>query len=362
MDERLAALGLALPVAPPPVVTRPIVVARPDALLRRTILVRDGRHQVAGLLELGPAGLRLTATGAPRTVAWTTITDVQAVGGRVIVRTPQQRWELVLAVEGVAEPGLAPYLAAVIAEGMRGPLDPLGGALHELANASDRIIDTFGDADDPIVPIAVGSFALLAAALFAVIIPVAVELLARRAVAPGAFAIDPRIAAFDPRGIAAALAFAAALASWSARLALGPAAASWARGTLRGWHRNAVPVERAVRLLLARLLLAPGLIALAGLVALLLLLPSAAARTTIDAAGIHQRFGVPLVGVDRQWREVVDVVPVAVGIGERAEGFATLLVLADGTRISTRGSDLSGGGERQLFDYARAWARSDRPR
>lgn len=359
MDERLAALGLAAPAPAAPL--PPVVAARPDALLRRTVLVREGRRAVAGLLEIGPAGVRLTAGGAPRTVGWSAITDAHAERGQVVIATAHQRWELALSVDGVAEPDLAPFLAAIIAEGRRGPLDPVGGAIHELANASDRMIDAFGDADDPVVPIAVGTFTLLAAALFAVLLPVAVEIAARRAVAPGAFAIDPRVAALDPRSIVAASALAAALAAWSARYALGAAATAWARGTLRGWHRNAMPAERMVRLLLARLLLDPGRIMLGGLVALALLLPSAGARTTLDASGIHQRYGLPFVGVDRPWREVVEVVPVAVGIGERAEGFATTLVLRDGARISTRGSDLGGGSERQLFEHARVWSGIERP-
>lgn len=356
MDERLAALGLAAPAALPPV-----VAARPDALLRRTVLVREGRRSVAGLLEIGPSGLRLTADGAPRTVGWSAITDAHAERGEVLVATAHQRWGLALSVDGIPEPALAPLLAAVVTEGRGGTLDPVGGAIHELANASDRMIDAFGDADDPVVPLAVGAFTLLAAALFAVMLPVAVELAARRGIAAGAFAIDPRVAALDPRSIAAASALAAALAAWSARYALGASAMAWARGTLRGWHRNAMPAERLVRLLLARLLLTPGRVALFGLAALALLLPSAAARTTLDASGIHQRFGLPFVGVDRPWREVVEVVPVAVGIGERAEGFATTLVLRDGTRISTRGSDLGGGTERQLFEHARVWSGIERP-
>jgi len=360
MDERLAALGLAAPVAPAAPLP-PVVAARPDALERRTVLVREGRGRVAGLLEIGPAGMRLTASGAPRTTGWSSITEARAERGRVIITLPHQRWELEPAVDGIAEPTLAPLLAAVIAEGRRGSLDPVGGALHELANASDRLIDSFGDADDPIVPVAVGSFTMLAATLFAVMLPVVVEIAVRRAVPAGGFAIDPRIGAFDPRAIVASAALAAALASWSARYALGPSAAAWARGTLRGWHHNAVPAERAIRLLLAHVLLRPGQIALAGLAALVLLLPSAAARTTLDASGIHQSVGLPLLGADHIWREVVEVVPVAVGIGERAEGFATTLILRDGTRISTRGSDLSGGGERQLFEHARVWAGIERP-
>jgi len=364
MDERLVALGLARPApaaapdtapAAAPAVA-PVTVARPDALLRRPVLLREGRREIPALLEAVSGGVRVTASGAPRTIAWSGITAAYQERGRVVIVTPHQRWELALSVDGVAEPSLSPYLVAVLAEGRRGALDPVGGPLHELANASDRVIDTFGDADDPIVPLAVGSFTLVAAALFAVILPVAVEIVVRRGVAPGSFAIDPRIAALDPRGIAAAAMLAAALASWSARYALGEAAGAWARGTLRGWHRNAVPVERVLRSLLAHVLLTPGRIALGGLAALVLLLPSAAARTTVDASGIHQRFGLPLIGVDRAWTQVVDVVPVAVGIGERPEGFATTLVLADGTRISTRGSDLAGGGERQLFEHARVWS------
>lgn len=339
----------------------PVTVARPDALLCRPVLLREGRRQVSALLEVGPGGIRLTATGAPRMIGWTGITAVSESRGWAVVTTPQQRWALALALDGIAEPGLSRHLAAVLDAGRRGALDPVGGALHELANASDRVIDTFADADDPIVPLAVGGFTIVAAALFVLVVPAAVALIVRRGVAAGSFAIDPRIAPLDPRALAAAAAFAAALAAWSARYALGDAATVWARGTLRGWHRNAAPISRAVRAIIARLLLSPGRIALAGGLALILIVPSAAARTTIDAAGIHQRIGLPFAGTDHSWSAVVDIVPVAVGIGERPEGFATTFVLADGTRIATRGNDLAGGTERQLFDRARIWARSSGP-
>jgi hypothetical protein len=54
---------------------------------------------------------------------------------------------------------------------------------------------------------------------------------------------------------------------------------------------------------------------------------------------------------------VIDVVAVAVGFGERSEGFDTMLVFSDGSKLSTRGRDLVGGSERALFDLARAHAR-----
>ena len=91
MDERLAALGLAprlAPAAPLP----PVVAARPDALLRQAVLVRDGRRQVDGLLEIGPAGIRLTVGGTPRTLGWSGISAARATQGEVVIETPHLRW------------------------------------------------------------------------------------------------------------------------------------------------------------------------------------------------------------------------------------------------------------------------------
>jgi len=91
--------------------------------------------------------------------------------------------------------------------------------------------------------------------------------------------------------------------------------------------------------------------------AILLALPSVFARTVVDASGLHTASGLPFLSSDSPWSDVTDVVPVAVGFGERLEGFATTLVLADGSRVSTRGRDLLGGTERAFYDFSRAHAR-----
>jgi len=88
-------------------------------------------------------------------------------------------------------------------------------------------------------------------------------------------------------------------------------------------------------------------------VAIVSLLPSAFARAVIDGDGIHEASGLPFLSSDHSWADVSDVVSLAVGFGERAEGFDTMLVFSDGERLSTRGRDLAGGTVRQIYDFAR---------
>jgi hypothetical protein len=182
-------------------------------------------------------------------------------------------------------------------------------------------------------------------------------LAARIEPARGAFAIFPRIAFFDPRVVVVAFAASIALAVTVGRLALGPAAVTWARGTVRGWHRNAFGAEETGRRIVARLMLAPAIAALVAGIGLATLLPSAFARTVVDSQGIHEASGLPLISRDRSWAELVEVSALAVGFSERAEGFDTMLLFSDGTRLSTRGRDLAGGSERALYDLARAHTR-----
>ena len=165
------------------------------------------------------------------------------------------------------------------------------------------------------------------------------------------------IAEDDAGTVVAAFAAAAALSVVVARTALGPAAESWARGALRGWHRNVDGVEAVARRGIAKLMLAPRVAAVIAAVAVVTLLPSAFARTVVDGDGVHEASGFPFVSWDHPWAELNNVVPIAVGYGERAEGFDTLLVFTDGSKLSTRGRDLVGGSERALYDLARAHAR-----
>jgi hypothetical protein len=351
VNERLAAIGLARPIE------EPVFVARPNALLRQAVQIRDGHRDRDALCEVDASGIRIGGTRDARSIAWRDARSISVDRGRVHIVSPSGSVNMAIALDGVAEPKLAPLFGRVLEEGRAGTLEPHTGALHELALGIDRSIESFADADDPVVPLAVGAFAAVAGVVLVGAIPSMLMLAARIEPARGAFAILPRIAFFDPRVVVIAFAASIALAVTVGRLALGPAALTWARGTVRGWHRNGFGAAEIARRIVARLMLAPAIAAIVAAVALGTLLPSAFARTVIDPEGIHQASGLPFISRDRSWAEVIEVAPLAVGFGERAEGFDTLLVFSDGSRLSTRGRDLAGGTERALYDLARAHAK-----
>ena len=389
MDERLIALGLAQPVAEPPVaapvtaapviaapvvgeaiqvarpnflvrqpvVAEPVQVARPNALVRQAVSVRDGRRRRDALCELDQSGIRITGGEIALAIPWRDVRSISVDRGQTLVVSGVASTAITVVLDGIGEPGLAPLFASVLEEGRAGTLASPTGARHELALGIDRVLEGFADADDPIVPIAVGVCTVLAGFVILAALPATVQLAARVQPAPGSFALLPRIAFFDPRTIVAAFGAAAALSVVVARTALGPAAASWARGALRGWHRNVAGVEAVARRAIAKLMLAPRVAAVVAAIAVVTLLPSAFARTVVDGDGVHEASGFPFIGWDHRWAELNNVVPIAVGYGERAEGFDTMLVFTDGSKVSTRGRDLVGGSERGLYDLARAHAR-----
>ncbi|HEY8807653.1 MAG TPA: hypothetical protein VIN70_08730 [Candidatus Limnocylindria bacterium] len=347
MNQRLAAIGRARPS------DEPIHVARPGALVRQAVRVRTGRTERDAVCEVDTSGIRVDG----QMISWPDARSIFVDRGRVTVISPGGTLTMGVALDGVTEPDLAPLLARVLEGGRAGTLEPGAGALHELTLGIDRTLENFADADDPVVPLAIGAFAAVAAVVLVTALPTIVMIAARIEPAPGTFAILPRIAFFDPRVIVCAVAAAIALAVAVGRLVLGPSATAWARGTRRGWHRNSYGAEDGARQIIARLMLAPAIAALGAAVALGTLLPSAFARTVLDEQGIHEASGLPFISHDRSWAELVDVTPLAVGFAERAEGFDTQLVFSDGARLSTRGRDLVGGSERALYDLARTHAR-----
>jgi hypothetical protein len=351
VNERLAAIGLARPS------DEPLQLARPGALVRQTVRVRDGHADVDALCELDTAGIRLSGPRITRSIPWRDARSIAVEHGRTHVVSPIGSLAIMVVLDGVDEPELAPLFARVLEEGRAGTIGSPTGARHELALGIDRALEGFADADDTIVPVAIGGFTVLVGLVLVAAVPSALQVAARIQPEPGAFAILPRIAFFDPRAIVAAFAGAAALAVVVGRVALGQAATTWARGALRGWHRNAYGLEAVARRAIARLMLAPRVAAVVAAVAVLALVPSAFARTVVDAGGIHEASGIPFLSHDRSWAELTDVVPLAVGFGERPEGFASALDFSDGARLSTRGRDLVGGSERAFFDFARAHAR-----
>ena len=348
--EHLAAFAQVRPVA------EPVLLARPTAIVRQAVRIHDGLRARSGLCELDGSAIRITDDRGTLQIAWPDARSVVADHGRVRIVSPSGPITLSIALDGVAEPGLAPFFAQVLADGRRGTLSS-AGALHELARAIDGTLEGFTDADDPVIPLAVGGFAVMVGVILLAAVPFAAQLAARVTPAPGSFAILPHVSSFDPRVFVAALAGGATLASAIARIALGAAAPAWARGTLRRWHHNAAGLEDLARRAIARLVLYPRIALVVAGVGLLLVLPPAFARTVVDADGIHSASGLPMLSTDVAWSSVKEVVPVAVGFGERPEGFVTTLVLADGARVSTRGRDLVGGSERALYEFSRAHAR-----
>lgn len=351
MNERLAAIGLGRAT------DEPLQVARSGALVRQAIRVQDGRHQRDAICELDVSGIRITGAEISRTITWRDARSISVDRGRTQLVSPIGTTVITVVLDGVNEPSLAPLFARVLEEGRAGTLGSATGARHELALGIDQVLESFADADDPILPIAIGVFAVLTGLVFLAVVPAALQIAAHIQPEPGAFAVLPHIAFFDPRTIVAAYAAAGALAVGVGRVAIGPSATVWARGALRGWHPNAFGVEAAVRRGLAWLMLNARTAALVAAAAVVSLVPSAFARTVIDQSGIHSASGLPFLSHDRSWSELVEVLPLAVGFGERAEGFATRLVFLDGSDLSTRGRDLAGGSERVFYEFARAHTR-----
>jgi hypothetical protein len=354
-----------IPPAAPPVVLKPFAVAAPAKAppatrgipaVRQSVRLREGWRDRDAVCEVDPSGVHISGA-IERFIPWPDLRSIAVEGDRVAIGSPGGEIDMAIAPDGVSEPGLARLFADVLEEGRAGALEPTG-ALHELTLGVDRTVETFADADDPVVPIVVGAFALVAAIMLGAAIPMIVVLGAHvQGVPPGSFAILPRVASFDPRVVVAAFASAIALASAAGRIALGPSMDAWARGTLRGWHRSAQGFEAAARRIGAWLMLRPGRAGIVAAVAFLTLVPAVFARTTLDPQGIHDSSGLPFISQDRSWSQLADVTSVPVGPGERAEGFEVQLVLSDGSTISTRGRDLVGGTERALYDFARAQAR-----
>lgn len=331
-------------------------VARPRSIVTQAVRVHVGLRAHDAICELDGSAIRITDRSGTRAIPWADARSVTAEHGRVRIVSPNGTVVLSIALDGVAEPALAPFFARVLADGRRGTLSS-AGALHELTRAIDATIEGFTDTDDPVIPLAIGGFAVMVGLILLAAVPFVAQFAARVAPAPGTFVILPHVSSLDPRVLVAAFAAGAAFATAITRFVLGASAVAWARGTLRHWHHNATVAEDIVRRAVAYLLLFPRIVVAVAVIGLLLTLQPAFARTVVDRDGLHLASGVPLVSTDVPWSDVSEIIPVAVGFGERQEGFTTTFVLAGGSRISTRGRDLVGGPERSLYDFSKAHAR-----
>ncbi|HET8568462.1 MAG TPA: hypothetical protein VFM93_05685 [Candidatus Limnocylindria bacterium] len=306
--------------------------------------------------ELTVTSDALIVTGRkPVTLQREQISSIRASHGQVIVSgsAPELRFRPV--VDGIAEPTVAAPLARVIEEALAGRFSRSGSAFIELQNAGDGLVDRFHDEDDPLIPALVGLVLLLCGATLAAILPHVFALgVTSGSVPPGAFLIESPVSPFDPRVLVAAVAGAGLLASLGVRLGMGAPGLIWARGTLRGWHKDRYPAVRAVRRALGGVVQFPGVLAAAFLFCLVATLPSARTQVAIDASGIRLVRELPFLDEIRTWRDVTDVAmdppdvdPLRYDVDVR--------IFFTGGAVDTQGKYVLGGTELQLLQRASAW-------
>jgi hypothetical protein len=354
---RAAKLEVAKPekVKPAP---KPRFVLPPSGVLLRGPIVMGYPEQKLQI-TLEQHGFRIDGK-EPIDVAWTDVREIKPRRGRVVVRTKGRPVAFGIPVEGVAEPTLAGPLARVVKEASGGSLDLAGSAFLELQNATDSLRDRFHDEDDPLVPTVVGLVFALGGLTFAAILPDALAIATRSAIAPGAYLLDYPLAGFDPRVLAAAFAAAAMLSAGIVRVAMGKAATAWARGTLRGWHEMGRRPIVLARRGLAAIVLNPSIAAAVLLAAVVLTLPSLRVQTIIDQSGLHITTAFPLFDDNRPWSSVTDVTVVDAPTTQHFEGVAVVFTFKDKGPLSTLDGRLRGGSDRQLVTSAEKW-RAEHP-
>ena len=334
---------------------KPRFVLPPSGVLLRGPIVMGYPEQKLQI-TLEQLGFRINAK-EPIDVAWTDVREIKSRRGRVVVRTKGRPVAFGIPVEGVAEPTLAGPLARVVKEASGGSLDLAGSSFLELQNATDTLRDHFHDEDDPLVPTVVGLVFGLAGLTFTALMPDALAITTRTAVAAGAYLLDYPLAAFDPRILTAAFAAAAMLAAGIVRVAMGKAATAWARGTLRGWHEGARKPVDLLRRGLAAIVLNPSIAAALLLVAIVMCLPSARAQTIIDESGFHIMRALPFFDDDRSWTSVRDMKAVPAPTLQHFEGIAVVFTFNDNSQITTLDAHLRGGTDKQLLSSATEWRR-----
>jgi len=338
-----------------PRVVVPVAPALPPShvLLRGPIAM--GLTESKQELTLEQLGFRIN-TKIPLDVAWTEVKEIKPRRGRVTIRARNQWIVFGVPVEGVVEPTLAGPLVRVIEEAKTGDLDLSGSAFLDLQRSTDALENHFHDEDDPIIPAIVALVFLLSGAAVAALLPEALVLSTRSAVAPDQFLVDSRLASIDPRILVAAFSLAAMLAAGVVRIAMGQTGGIWARGTLRGWHPDRFGrTGHLARAGLARIVLSPAVAAGLLLAAFLLSLPSAREETIIDQFGIRLNKELPFFDETRGWSEVTDISTVPAPVNQHPEGFAVVFRFENKSTVTTLGHDLRGGTDKQLQRRATEW-------
>ena len=332
---------------------KPRFVLPPSGVLLRGPIVMGYPEQKLQI-TLEQLGFRIDGK-EPVDIAWTDVREIKPRRGRVVVRTKGRPVAFGIPVEGVAEPTLAGPLARVVKEASGGSLDLAGSSFLELQNATDSLRDRFHDEDDPLVPTVVGLVFGLAGLTFTAILPDALGIATRGAIAPGSYLLDYPLSGFDPRVLAAAFAAGAMLAAGIVRVAMGKAATGWARGTLRGWHEAGRKPVVLARRALALIVLNPAIAAAVLLAGVVLTLPSLRVQTVIDQSGFHITTPLPFFDDNRAWSSVTDVTVVDAPTSQHFEGVAVVFTFKEKGPLSTLDGRLRGGSDRQLVTSAEKW-------
>lgn len=340
------------------------------------VIKKDVRFGLVGRsrLELAPLGMALVSLRGGTAYTWAEVKDIQARRGRLEIKTEAARdrvvktqdgntteryvekltRELVISIDGATEPGFAAYVARVMQDMRAQTFNYHATSWLEYENALERLRTEFAEHDDPFVPAVAG--ALFAFIFFAGLftLPEIVNLSSDiKPPTVGSFVIQPRYAWFDLRSVIMAIGLSALLTRLVLRLGLGPAALSWARGSVRGWHTRGPRALRVATRELARLLLNTPVAAGALLLGLLAFMPTVGSTLVISEAGLRQVVPLPVVGIDKKWSEVSDVQK-SDGPG-RLEGFGVTVTFSDGRWITTVDRDLSGGSDGVLLQKSKSW-------
>lgn len=358
LPEEAAVAGAPSDAAPAALHLAPTPPADPEPLPESDLLLRTsvvhGLRPRCAELSLERLGLRVSGE-RPVAMRWSDVTRLEVRRGRVRVHARSAAVALSPAIDGVAAPELNAAFARVLSDARAGCLDLQGTAVHELQNATDAVRDTFAESDDAFVPLALGGALVALSIVLALALPEILAFATRPAAPPNAFVLGGRLAAFDPRVVILALAAAAAATSLAARAALGAHATSWARGTLRGWHRERPTIVARLRRGLALVFLHPALAGAVAALALAAAVPGARSHASVDAAGVRALGGLPAFDRSAAWPDVEEVVAIAAAGPEHPQGLAVLVRFRDGTVLSTQDRPVRNASDRALLELARKW-------
>jgi hypothetical protein len=323
-------------------------------------------------LSFAPAGLAVTHAKGSDAYRWSEVRSVAVRRGAIVVRTEAPRERLVrrkdavqitpytekraravrVVIDGVDEPSLVPSFARILEDMRTGKFSYSGTSWIEHQNAFDRLHAAFLEQDDAVLPAAVAGLWLAVGLLATIVIPVAMNVAAARAVPAGAFAIADRLGPLDPRSVIAGFALSAMVATLVLRLGLGAPATVWARGAARGWARK--DSRRLVRIgvrQLGRIVLASSSAAAILLLALLSFWPNVAATVFVGPDGVRNEVLLPFISLDESWSRAVEIAQGPDGVTIR---------FADGRTAATVGHELAGGTETQFYERSNAWWKASR--